>query len=232
MRGDTISRLVSTLQNITVHIHQQFVIALRTSLQYTLQFVHRYRQEQKNEREEGDILIPLHLGIEGIQQSYYSGVGVGVYQGEFVIILRYAASEPACWIVDKLRTPDFHLLKMEDAYKLLKLAVILARHLLCDAPMNDLKNQAEIPQWNYCPHAIKLEQNEPSYLAGDVNAICPLVNLLEKELLPLLRQYPLESPQCPFERIIDLLNQGLNHSGTEPFYSYQCSTILSLLKVL
>ena len=105
---------------------------------------------------------------------------------------------------------------MEDVYKLLKLVVVLVRHLLCDAPMNDWKNQVEIPRWNYCPRAIKLEQNEPSYLTGDGNAICPLVKLLEKELLPLLRQYSAKYPRCPFESIIDLLSQGFNEIGKEP----------------
>lgn len=209
-----VSYLALALRNMTVHTHQRFVGVLRKSSQCISQFVHRCHRERRNEREEADSLIPLYLGVEGVRRFYYSGVGVGVYQGRFVVILRWAPSRPQ-WIIDKLRTPDFHLLEKELVYKLLKLVVICARHLLSDVPMMDLKKQNEIARWKYCPRRPKPEQTEVSSSKGDVNATCPLLYQLLEQLKQSSQECPID---CPFMKIVNQEYGSVNQSGKEPIF--------------
>jgi hypothetical protein len=151
-------------------------------------------------------------GTEGIRQTFYGGqTGVGVYQGEPVIILKWVLDSPHQWVICKLRPSLVHLLRRDIVCELLQVAWILLRYLQSASVKNRLQNSGEIPLWHNCPHT-RQHQNIDIALSEECeNPECPLQNLLGKQSLPL------ESPKCPYEEIIDLLNQGLNQSGKEPF---------------
>jgi hypothetical protein len=156
-------------------------------------------------------------GIEGIEQTFYEQAGVGVYQGEMVTLQRWVLSRPHQWVIGTLRPLDARLYKKDIVCELLQAALILAHYLQSDVATNHLQNLTQIPLLRNCPRAKEQKNGEGSSSKGHENVECPLRNLIPKKLTPPISQYSVESPRCPFETIIDLLNEGLNQSGKEPF---------------
>jgi hypothetical protein len=216
MMGDTILRLVSSLRDTAVCTYRHVAIAPKRIVWNRLPFARYQSQKQKNGTAtlEARQMVLTAEGLEGIRQALYLGSGVGVYQGEFVIILKWALANSPQWVIGKLQTSEFHLLPIQDTvHRLLKLAVIFARHLSSEPSMNDLQNLDEIVRWKYCPHAIEHEPSEPSYPEGVLNPICPLLY----QLLEQLRQSSQRCPtDCPYMTMVNQEYGGVNQSGKEP----------------
>jgi hypothetical protein len=179
---------------------------------------HRQLAKRRSQIDRGDYpkATLTAQGIEGIMQTFYSGVGVGVYQGEMVTIQKWVFSEPHQWVIGRFQAPDSHLYQRDIVCKLLQAALILAHYLQSDAGKNYSQSPNGIRLSRNCPHA-KPQKNAEDTLSKECeNVECPLPDLLAKESVPPLYQHSPECPQCPFERIIDLLNGGLNQSGKEP----------------
>lgn len=173
------------------------------------------RPKRKMEKAKSQTLL-MTQGIEGIKQTFYSGSGVGVYRGEVVTLQEWVLSNPAQWVVGKLQPSDAHLFEKDIVCKLLQAALILAHYLQSEPVKNHLQNLDEISLLHNCPYTKQQKTGEPSLPKGYENVGCPLQNSVLKKLTPLLYQYSVESPRCPFERIINLLSKGLNQSGKEP----------------
>jgi hypothetical protein len=192
---------------------QRFVeLRERFSLNRLRVACHRQLAKRRSQIDKGDYpkATLTAQGIEGIMQTFYSGVGVGVYQGEMVTIHKWVLSEPHQWVIGRFQALDSHLYKRDIVCKLLQATLILSHYLQSDAGKNYSQSPNGIRLLRNCPHA-KPQKNAEDTLSKECENIeCPLPNLLAKELLPLLSQYSLESSKCPFEAIIDLLNQGLN----------------------
>jgi hypothetical protein len=179
---------------------------------------HRQLSKRRNQRgkEEYTKSILVARGIEGIRQTFYSGVGVGVYQGEMVIIQKWVFLKPHQWVIGKFQALDSHLFQRDTVCKLLQTALILAHYLQSDVGMNHSQNPVEMRLLNDCPHAKRQKSDEDTFSKECESAECPLQRLIAKKQMPLLRQYSPEAPRCPFEGIINLLSEGLNQSGKEP----------------
>src|SRR5512136_1364574 len=127
MMGDTILRLVSSLRDTVVCTYQRVAIAPKRIVWNRLPFVRYQSQKQKNgtATPEARQMVLTAEGLEGIRQALYLGTGVGVYQGEFVIILKWALGNPSQWVIGKLQTSEFHLLPIQDTvHRLFNLALL------------------------------------------------------------------------------------------------------------
>lgn len=212
-----LTSLVSSLRDIVVCTYRHVAIALRKTARNRLQSAHCQSQKQKNgtATEEAQQMLLTAEGLGGIRQTLCLGTGVGVYRGEFVILLEWALSDPPQWVIDKLQTSYFHLFPIQDTvHRLLKPAVIFARHLSSEPSMNDLRNRDEIVRWKYCPHAIGHEPSEPSYPMGALNPICPLLSRLLEQLRQSTQECPIE---CPYMTMVNQEYHSVNQSGKEPF---------------
>jgi len=137
-------------------------------------------------------------------QTFYSGVGVGVYQGEMVTIQKWVFSEPHQWVIGRFQAPDSHLYQRDIVCKLLQAALILAHYLQSDAGKNYSQSPNGIRLSRNCPHA-KPQKNAEDTLSKECeNVECPLPDLLAKESVPPLYQHSPECPQCPFEGSVPL----------------------------
>jgi len=199
---------------------QRFVVLpIKFSLnQLRLAYYHQLSKRRSQMDKEEHQTILMARGIEGIEQTFYERAGVGVYQGEVVTLQRWVFSHPHQWVIGKLRPGDSRLYQKDIVCELLQTALILAHYLQFDVGKNHLRNPDEIQLLSNCPHAKQQKNGEGSFSKGYENAECPIQKLMSKRLTPLLYQRSAESPRCPLETIIDLLNQGLNQSGKEPMY--------------
>lgn len=174
------------------------------------------KRRSQNDKETHTKAILMARGIEGIKQTFYDGVGVGVYQGEMVTIQKWVFSEPHQWVIGRFQPLDSHLYKTDTVCKLLQTAWILAHYLQYDGGKNHSQSPNEIRLLSNCPHAKRQKNGEDTFSKECENAECPLQRLIVKKQMPLLQRYSPEAPRCPFEGIINLLSDGLNQSGKEP----------------
>jgi hypothetical protein len=206
------------LSGMALYNVQRFVISPIESLLNRLRAVYHHqlsrRRKQIDEGEYQPILTAQ--GLEGVRQTFYGGVGVGVFQGEAVTIQKWVFLQSHQWVIGKLQPQDSHLYQEDTVCKLLQTALILAHYLQCEPEKNRSQSPDEIQLLTKCPHAKQQKSGEGSFSMGCESVECPLQKLLAKELMQLLYQHSPEYLQCPFERIIDLLNQGVNESGKEP----------------
>ena len=183
---------------------------------HQLSIYHQLSQPKRKRKKAMNQIPPMAQEIQDIKQTFYCGSGVGVYRGEAVTLQEWALSNPTQWVIGKLRASDSHLFEKGVVCELLQTALILAHYLQSEPVKNHLQNLDEISLSHNCPYTRGQKTDEPSLPEQYESAECPLQNLMLRKLKLLISQYSGEFPRCPFERIIDLLNQGLNHSGTEP----------------
>ncbi len=191
-------------------------VLLKSSLNL-LQFFYHQTQKQRNEIDKGEYQTTVTArGAEGIRQTFYAGTGVGVYQGELVVLQQWVFSNPPQWVIGKLRPSDVHLFEKGIVCELLQAVVILAHYLQSESVKNHLQNPIEISLLRNCPRAKQHGKNKVSSLGEHENVECPLQKLAARKQMPLIYQDSVESQRCPLDLIVNLLNLGDNPNAREP----------------
>jgi len=192
---------------------RRFVSVAVKSISNRLRLVYRHwvfgeASKQRNPiGKEEPQAIEIAQGAEGIRQIFYGGEsGVGVYQGEVVILLKWVRDTPQQWVICTLSPSLVHPVQKDTVCELLQAAVILAHYLQCASGKSHSQNSAQTPLLHSCPHTRQHETDGLSLPKVHGNPVCPLPTLLA-QLVPQLCRYSPESPKCPFEKIINLLNE-------------------------